>query len=268
MSPDSPPAAVPAPDLPASTPPIQPGLIELFVAFAKMSLAGFGGVLVLGAAQHRRAAPLDDGGGIQRDLRAVPFSAGAEHRQPVGRVRLALSRDCRRHRGLRRAGRSADGDRRRSWRRSMPATARSTPCGASWPGCPVRRSGFCCNRDAHDDAADQEARSGRAAAAGRGVHRDRAAAAAAASGVAGGDPAQHRHHLLSCGGGRRHEFGCQPDLDAGLDLRVDVAVCGRRRQFGDSGNAPHRGRRSALDDATSNSPTCSRFRRCRRGRTC
>src|SRR4051794_41738211 len=45
MPPDSPPAAAPAPDLPASIPPIQPGLIELFVAFAKMSLAGFGGVL-------------------------------------------------------------------------------------------------------------------------------------------------------------------------------------------------------------------------------
>jgi chromate transporter len=45
MPSDSPPAAVPAPDVPASTPPIQPGLIELFVAFAKMSLAGFGGVL-------------------------------------------------------------------------------------------------------------------------------------------------------------------------------------------------------------------------------
>jgi chromate transporter len=45
MSPDSPPAAVPAPDLPisASKP---PSLIALFVAFAKMSLAGFGGVLV------------------------------------------------------------------------------------------------------------------------------------------------------------------------------------------------------------------------------
>jgi chromate transporter len=43
MLPDSPPAAVPAPDLPASTP---PGLIALFVAFAKISLAGFGGVLV------------------------------------------------------------------------------------------------------------------------------------------------------------------------------------------------------------------------------
>jgi chromate transporter len=43
MPPDSPPAAVPAPDSPTSTP---PGLIALFVAFARMSLAGFGGVLV------------------------------------------------------------------------------------------------------------------------------------------------------------------------------------------------------------------------------
>jgi chromate transporter len=43
MPPDSPPAAVPAPDLPLSTP---PGLSALFVAFAKISLAGFGGVLV------------------------------------------------------------------------------------------------------------------------------------------------------------------------------------------------------------------------------
>lgn len=46
MLPDSPPAAVPAPDISASVPPNQPGLLELFVAFAKMSLAGFGGVLV------------------------------------------------------------------------------------------------------------------------------------------------------------------------------------------------------------------------------
>jgi len=43
MPPDSPPAAVPAPDLSKSPP---PSLIALFVAFAKMSLAGFGGVLV------------------------------------------------------------------------------------------------------------------------------------------------------------------------------------------------------------------------------
>ena len=43
MHPDSPPAAVAAPELPTSPP---PGLIALFVAFAKMSLSGFGGVLV------------------------------------------------------------------------------------------------------------------------------------------------------------------------------------------------------------------------------
>src|SRR3954469_22361682 len=38
-----PPAAVPAAEPPPSPP---PGLIELFAAFAKMSLSGFGGVLV------------------------------------------------------------------------------------------------------------------------------------------------------------------------------------------------------------------------------
>ena len=43
MPPDSPPAAVSAPDFPTSMP---PSLIALFLAFAKMSLAGFGGVLV------------------------------------------------------------------------------------------------------------------------------------------------------------------------------------------------------------------------------
>jgi chromate transporter len=43
MPSDSPPAAIPAPDSPTSVP---PSLIALFVAFAKMSLAGFGGVLV------------------------------------------------------------------------------------------------------------------------------------------------------------------------------------------------------------------------------
>src|ERR1700737_4307030 len=43
MPPDSPSAAIPAPDTPTSIP---PGLIALFVAFAKISLAGFGGVLV------------------------------------------------------------------------------------------------------------------------------------------------------------------------------------------------------------------------------
>src|SRR5581483_2778288 len=45
MSPKSPPAAIPAPELPASTKPPPPGVITLFLAFARMSLAGFGGVL-------------------------------------------------------------------------------------------------------------------------------------------------------------------------------------------------------------------------------
>jgi chromate transporter len=43
MPPDSPPVAVLAPDIPTSAP---PSLAALFMAFAKMSLAGFGGVLV------------------------------------------------------------------------------------------------------------------------------------------------------------------------------------------------------------------------------
>src|SRR5215472_9729335 len=45
MSPQSPPAAVPAPDLPLPTKVPPPGVIALFFAFARMSLAGFGGVL-------------------------------------------------------------------------------------------------------------------------------------------------------------------------------------------------------------------------------
>lgn len=47
MPPDSPPPDAPLPDLPAPHPPSgPPSLAELFLAFAKMSLAGFGGVLV------------------------------------------------------------------------------------------------------------------------------------------------------------------------------------------------------------------------------
>jgi len=46
MPPDSSPVAVPAPDIPELAKPTPPGLIALFVAFAKMSLAGFGGLLV------------------------------------------------------------------------------------------------------------------------------------------------------------------------------------------------------------------------------
>jgi chromate transporter len=52
MPSDSPPAALAAPDSLSSTP---PSLVTLFVAFARMSLAGFGGVLVFA-----RRAIVDD----------------------------------------------------------------------------------------------------------------------------------------------------------------------------------------------------------------
>src|ERR1700759_5761172 len=58
MPPDPTPAAIPVPGPAPDTPPSpQPGLIELFVAFARMSLAGFGGGLVFArrgiVEQHR-----------------------------------------------------------------------------------------------------------------------------------------------------------------------------------------------------------------------
>src|ERR1700756_481762 len=45
MSPESPPAAPPVPDLPLPTKTPPPGVITLFIAFARMSLACFGGAL-------------------------------------------------------------------------------------------------------------------------------------------------------------------------------------------------------------------------------
>jgi chromate transporter len=58
MPPDPPPAAASAPNLPTSPP---PSLIALFVAFAKMSLSGFGGVLAFArraiVEQHRWMSP-------------------------------------------------------------------------------------------------------------------------------------------------------------------------------------------------------------------
>jgi|SRR6185312_7832442 len=45
MSAQSPPAAASAPDFPSPSKSPSPGVITLFLAFAKMSLAGFGGVL-------------------------------------------------------------------------------------------------------------------------------------------------------------------------------------------------------------------------------
>src|SRR5690242_8791604 len=46
MPQDTSPASTAGPDLSEPVSPVQPTLLELFLAFAKMSLAGFGGVLV------------------------------------------------------------------------------------------------------------------------------------------------------------------------------------------------------------------------------
>src|SRR6478609_506889 len=63
MPQDSQPAAAPAPDLPLSQPPTPPGLLELFIAFAGISLAGFGGVLIWarrGIVEQRRWMTADE----------------------------------------------------------------------------------------------------------------------------------------------------------------------------------------------------------------
>ena len=91
---------------PTSTP---PSLIALFVAFAKMSLAGFGGVLVFarrGIVDQHRWMTADE---FNETFALCHFLPGPEHRQSVGGVRIALSRHCRRHRGLCRTGRAAGG---------------------------------------------------------------------------------------------------------------------------------------------------------------
>ena len=93
MPSDSPPAAVAAPENLSSTP---PSLIVLFVAFARMSLAGFGGVLVFARRaivdQHRWMSADE----FNETFALCHFLPGPEHRQPVGGVRLALSRRRRR----------------------------------------------------------------------------------------------------------------------------------------------------------------------------
>jgi len=75
MPPDSPPVAVPAPDI-AGLARQRARLVALFVAFAKMALRRLRRGAGLGAARHRRSAPMDDSGRVQRDLRAVHFLPG------------------------------------------------------------------------------------------------------------------------------------------------------------------------------------------------
>ena len=74
------------------------GLVEVFLAFAKMSLAGFGGVLV--GAPRGIVAPLDAGTVEQfnKAFALCHFLPQIEHRQFVRGVRFALWWHCPRSR--------------------------------------------------------------------------------------------------------------------------------------------------------------------------
>src|SRR5450755_1122628 len=150
----------------------------------------------LGAARDRRSAPVDDGERVQRDLRAVPFSAWPERCEPVGGVRIAFSRDSRRPRGLCRAARSARGDRDRPGGALCPL--RRNRCVAAHFGRDLLRGSRIADIGLvpDDDAADRAARTDRPCDPGGGFCRDRAVAAAVAGGVAGGNSAQRCHRLF------------------------------------------------------------------------
>src|SRR5713226_7163646 len=149
----------------------------------------------LGAARHGRSAPLDDGGRVQRNLRALPFLARPQRRQPVGGVRVAFSRGSRQHRGLCRVDRSAHGYR------NDPGCAlcafRRNRRPAAHFGRSVLRGGRPADfgRFPDDDAVGQKTRFDRACRHGRGVYRYRPATAAVTGGAAVGNPAQYRRHL-------------------------------------------------------------------------
>src|SRR5258705_10039071 len=81
MAPDSPPAAVPEPDISAPVPPKSARPCGA-VSGVRQNVAGrLRRRIGLGTVRHRRPAALDDGGAIQRDLCALSFPAGTEHRQ-------------------------------------------------------------------------------------------------------------------------------------------------------------------------------------------
>ncbi|MGY3443986.1 chromate transporter [Bradyrhizobium sp. USDA 4473] len=111
------------------SPPNQPGLFELFLAFAKMSLAGFGGVLVWARrsiVEQRRWMTAEE---FNETLALCHFLPGPNI------VNLSVV--------FRRAGRAIDGDRDPCWPRSTPATAMASCCAERLQASPVPRSGCC-----------------------------------------------------------------------------------------------------------------------------
>ena len=232
---------------PSTQPPTQPGLIALFVAFAKMSLAGFGGVLVWarrGIVDQHRWMTADE---FNETFALCHFLPGPNIVN-LSVVFGSRFRGIRRHRGLCRAARSTRCHRDHPggalcalWRdrRVAAHSGRRVLRG----GRPAAIGGF-----PDDDAAGQKARSARALLL---------AAVFVAIGLLRlplpavllvAIPLSITHQLCLAPAGDGMNSGLQPDFDAWLDLRPDVAVRGRRRQCRHPGNAPDRSRRSALDD--------------------
>src|SRR5216684_1718524 len=192
MPPDSPPVAVPAPDIPELAPSTPPGLIALFVAFAKMSLAGFGGVLIWarrGIVDQHRWMTADE---FNETFALCHFLPGPN----VVNLSVVFGSRFRGIPGGLAAFAGLRGDRDRPGGALCPL--RRNRCVAAHFG----RGLLCCGRIADlglvpdDDAVDQAARRDRPCDPGGGFCRDRAAAAAVAGGIAGGNPAQHRHRLF------------------------------------------------------------------------
>src|SRR6201987_3589397 len=106
MSPQLPSAAVPAP---ATRNPVPPGLIALFAAFAKISLSGFGGVLVFARRaivdEHRWMSAEE----FNETYALCHFLPGPNATHPVGGVGRGFRGRPRWPRRFRRTGRPADG---------------------------------------------------------------------------------------------------------------------------------------------------------------
>jgi chromate transporter len=205
MLPDSPPAALAAPELPTSAP---PSLAALFIAFVKMSLAGFGGVLVWarrGIVDQHKWMTADEFNETFALCHFLPgpnivnlsFVFGSRFRGLAGGV-AAFS-------GL-----------------VAPPVVIMIILGALYQRFgeieTLRRilAGVSCA----DDAADQAARLDRVCRPRRGVCRDRDSAAAVARSPVGGDPDQHRHHLRDAPEQRR----MNPDANPLLTLAWTFAL--------------------------------------------
>src|SRR5579872_5915847 len=155
----------------------------------------------LGAARHCRSAQVDDGGRVQRNLRALPFPPRTEHRQSHLRVRGAASRTAGRSCRLQRVGRASrldhggDGRALPALRGNRGAAAHSFRRRLCGDRADARR----CVPD--DDAAPQAARRGRPLAAGGDLCCDRRVPPAPCGRAAGGDSAVDRHDLVDAEGG-------------------------------------------------------------------